>query len=156
MNYLAMKKYGATPEARRPRIVIGPWTHTGRGSKLLRFDYGPTAAIDWNGYICRWFDYHLKGIANGVRNDPPVQVYQYLIEFWRGTGNAFLKGHRIRIEISSSYYSLYLRNLNTGADNVGLETSHVIAHQTIHHHATHPSHVILPVIPVRDSNRSPE
>ena len=316
MNYLAMKKHGGSPEARRPRIVIGPWTHTGRGSKLLRFDYGPTAAIDWDGYICRWFDYHLKGIANGVLDDPPVhvfvmghncwraeqdwplpgtqwtkyylhsggkansstgdgtlstippgdespdkytydpmhptlsafkgphidgpvdtgpvstgqdllvyttprleedlevigpitaklyaatsardtdwmvrlvdvhpdgyaallcdgiirarcrdperggafnstklsqiepdKVYEYLIEFWRGTGNAFLKGHRIRVEISSSYYSLYLRNLNTGADNVGLETSHVVAQQTIHHDAARPSHVVLPVMPARD------
>ncbi|NQT12744.1 MAG: hydrolase, partial [Planctomycetes bacterium] len=80
----------------------------------------------------------------------PDKVYEYLIEFWRATGNAFLKGHRIRIEISSSYYSLYLRNLNTGADNVGLETSHVVAQQTIHHDAARPSHVVLPVIPARD------
>ena len=316
MNYIGMKQYGGTPEARRPRIVIGPWAHVGRGRKLLRFDYGPTAAIDWNGYMCRWFDYHLKGINNGVLDDPPVhvfvmgynrwraeqdwplpgtkwteyylhsggkanssagdgtlsttppgdeppdryaydplhptlsaykgphvdgavdtrpvsagedllvytttpleesievvgpitaklyaatsardtdwmvrlvdvhpdgyaaligngvlrarcrdperggafnsaklsqiepgEVYEYLIEFCRVTGNAFLEGHRIRIEISSSYYPYYLRNLNTGADNVGLETSHVVAQQTIHHDATRPSHVVLPVIPARE------
>jgi len=35
------------------------------------------------------------------------------------TGNVFQPGHRIRIEISSSYFPYYLRNLNTGADNVG-------------------------------------
>jgi hypothetical protein len=53
--------------------------------------------------------------------------------------------------MSSSYYSFYLlRNLNTGTDNVGLETSHVVAQQTIHHDATVPSHVVLPVIPARD------
>ena len=66
------------------------------------------------------------------------------------TGNAFLKGHRIRIEISSSYYSLYLRNLNTGADNVGLETSHVVARQMIYHDSQRPTHVVLPVIPARN------
>ena len=55
----------------------------------------------------------------------PGKVYEYSIEFWRATGNVFLKGHRIRVEISSSYYPLYLRNLNTGADNVGLETTQV-------------------------------
>jgi putative CocE/NonD family hydrolase len=61
MNYLGMKRYGGAPEARRPRIVIGPWAHTGRGRRLLRFDYGPTAAVDWDGYVCRWFDYTSRG-----------------------------------------------------------------------------------------------
>jgi uncharacterized protein len=325
MNYMGMKQHGGTPEARQPRLVIGPWPHVGRGRELLGFDYGPTAAIDWDGYICRWFDYHLKGIENGVLDDPPVhvfvmgrnqwraesdwplpqtkwtkyyfhsggkanslagdgsldttrpgnqppdkytydplqptrsafkgphidgpadtrdfstgqdvlvyttpplaeelevtgpitatlyastsardtdwmvrlidvhpdgyasllcdgvlrarcrdperggafnsaklseiepdKVYEYLIEFWRGTGNVFLKGHRIRIEISSSYYPLYLRNLNTGADNVGLETTQVTAHQTIFHDTERPSHVVLPVIPtpnpIRDEAQIP-
>ena len=57
------------------------------------------------------------------------------------------KGHRIRVEISSSWFPYYLRNLNTGADNIGLETTSVIAKQTIMHDAKHPSHVVLPVIP---------
>jgi putative CocE/NonD family hydrolase len=77
----------------------------------------------------------------------PGKIYEYLIEFWRATGNVFLKGHRIRIEISSSYYPLYLRNLNTGADNIGLETTQVVAHQTIYHDSERPSHIVLPVIP---------
>ena len=302
------------PDVRESSSAPGR-TRVGDAS-CYRFDYGPTAAIDWDGYICRWFDYHLKGVANGVLDDPPVhvfvmghnrwraeqdwplpgtkwtkyylhsggkanssagdgtlsttsagrraagpvhlrshapdslgvqgpahrrpgrhaarstgqdllvyttppleedlevvgpitaklyaatsardtdwmvrlidvhgptataallcdgvlrarcrdperggafnsaklstiepgKVYEYLIEFWRATGNAFLKGHRIRVEISSSYYSLYLRNLNTGADNVGLETSHVVAQQTIHHDAQRPTHVVLPVIPAK-------
>ncbi len=79
----------------------------------------------------------------------PDKVYEYLIEFWRATGNVFLKGHSMRIEVSSSYYPYYLRNLNTGADNVGLETSHAVARQTIYHDAERPSHVVLPVIPNR-------
>jgi len=92
------------------------------------------------------------GAFNSTKLSPiePDKVYEYLIEFWRATGNAFLKGHRIRIEISSSYYPYYLRNLNTGADNVGLETSHVVARQTIYHDAERPSYVVLPVIPARD------
>jgi predicted acyl esterase len=44
----------------------------------------------------------------------PDQPYDYSIDFWRPTGNRFARGHRIRIEISSSYYPFYLRNLNTG------------------------------------------
>lgn len=61
----------------------------------------------------------------------------------------FKKGHRIRVEISSGYFPFYLRNLNTGADNIGLETRSVVARQKIHHDSRYPSHVILPVIPSR-------
>lgn len=77
----------------------------------------------------------------------PDQPYDYTIDFWRPTGNRFSRGHRIRIEISSSYYPYYLRNLNTGDDNLGLTTKSVIARQTIYHDRERPSHVVLPVIP---------
>jgi hypothetical protein len=79
----------------------------------------------------------------------PGQVHEYTIEFWRATANLFKKGHRIRLEVSSSYYPYYLRNLNTGADNLGLETRSVVARQRIHHNKEYPSHVVLPVIPPR-------
>lgn len=315
MNYLAMKQHGATTEARRPRMVIGPWQHIINSSrKIGAFDYGDEAVIDWDGYVCRWFDHWLKGVENDVENDAPVQlfvmgrnrwriaqdwplpetqwtkfyfhsnghangiggngtlststdqaapsdsytydpvkptrscftgghledgaadtrksssgddvlvyttplleeevevigpitaklyaatsasdtdwmvrlidvqpdgfsamlcegvmrarhrdpehngafnpaklstiepnaVFEYTIDFWRATANVFGKGHRIRIEISSSWFPYYLRNLNTGADNIGLETRSVIAKQTIYHDAKHPSHVVLPIIP---------
>ncbi len=77
----------------------------------------------------------------------PGRPYEYTIDFWRPTGNLFARGHRIRIEISSSYYPYYLRNPNTGQDNIGLATEFQPAQQTIFHDADHPSHVILPVIP---------
>ncbi len=318
MNYLAMKQHGATPEARRPRLVIGPWPHIfNQNRKVGAFDYGPDAVINWDGYVCRWFDHWLKGTDNGVMRDPPVhvfvmgrnkwsaeqdwplpqtrwtkyylhsgghanstggdgllntsppgapgdaafdtyiydpanptrspftgghledgaadtrasasgagvlvyttppleeevevtgpitaklyaatsardtdwmvrlidvqpdgysamlgegvlrarhrdpardgafnpdklsviepnQVYEYTIEFWRATANAFAKGHRIRVEISSSYFPYYLPNLNTGADNIGLETNIVVAEQKLMHGAGQPSHVVLPIIP---------
>jgi putative CocE/NonD family hydrolase len=81
----------------------------------------------------------------------PNQVYEYTVKFWRGTGNVFGKGHRIRVEISSSYFPYYLRNLNTGADNVGLvnESDAVVATQSVHHGPRYPSHIVLPVIPRR-------
>jgi len=317
MNYRGVKQHGATPEARRPSLVIGPWPHSfNRNRKTGVFDYGPSAVIDWDGYACRWFDRYLKEIDNGVEKDPRVHVfvmnankwraeqdwplpqtkwvkfylhskgkanslngdgtlsttapadeppdaytydpmkptlapftgghledgavdsrkpaagndvlvyntpeltedfevvgpieaklfastlakdtdwmvrlidvrpdgyaallcdgvirarcrdpqeqgaynseklstiepgkaYEYTIRFWRGTGNLFPKGHRIRVEISSSYYPYYLRNLNTGADNIGLETKTVVAEQTIYHDKERPSHVVLPVIPAK-------
>ncbi len=77
----------------------------------------------------------------------PNKTYPYTIDFWRPTGNVFAKGHRIRIEVSSSYYPYYLRNLNTGEDNIALATQPVIAQQLLRHDSRHPSHVVLPLIP---------
>lgn len=76
MNYLAMKQHGATVDARLPRLVIGPWPHSINASqKLGAVDYGAEAVIDWDGYVCRWFDHWLKGRGNDVENDAPVHVF---------------------------------------------------------------------------------
>jgi putative CocE/NonD family hydrolase len=99
---------------------------------------------------CRDSDHDGAFTAVKLSAIEPGQVYEYTIRFWRATGNLFRQGHRIRVEISSSYYPYYLRNLNTGADNIALETTSVVARQTIEHNAAHPSHVVLPVIPSRD------
>ena len=81
----------------------------------------------------------------------PNRVYEYTIKFWRATGNVFAEDHRIRVDISSSYYPFFLRNLNTGADNLALvkESEAVIATQTVHHGGRTASHIVLPVIPPR-------
>jgi putative CocE/NonD family hydrolase len=76
MNYLGMKEHGGSPAARRPRIVIGPWQHIiNRDQVAAGVDFGKQAIIDWDGYILRWFDHHLKGVDNGVLKDPPVHVF---------------------------------------------------------------------------------
>ncbi len=319
MNYLAMQEYGATPAARQPRMVIGPWEHIINSRReAAGVDFGEDALIDWDGYVLRWFDYHLMGIDNGILDDPPVHVFvmgrnewrtaddwplpetqftryylhsggdanssegdgllsteppadeppdhyvydpadptpsagfenghidgprdisrsalrddvlvyqteplaepveiigpismqfvaatsaadtdwmirlsdvredgralflaeglmrarhrdpdnegrfnphrlstidpgaplEYVIDFWRPTGNLFAQGHRIRIEISSSYYPYYLRNPNSAADNIGLVTELQQADQTIFHSSDRPSFVVLPVVPVDPS-----
>lgn len=64
------------------------------------------------------------------------------------TSNLFRKGHRIRIEISSSNFPRFDRNPNTGraiADETELQT----AAQTVYHDKKHSSFVLLPVIPVQ-------
>jgi uncharacterized protein len=325
MNYLGMKKYGATPDSRRPTIIIGPWTHDipwthdNNQGVVAGVDYGPEATIDLEGYITRWFDHYLKGINNGVELDPsvyvfvmgenkwhterdwplpeakptkfyfasnghanslngnglltvvpprrdaadsfvydprnptrdpfedyadhngnidgaldtqlsamrddvlvyqtppltsavevtgpieavlyaatsaedtdwfirlvdvnsdghamllaegamrarnrdpadqgrfnaaqlskiePRRVYQYTIQFWRVTGNLFKRGHRIRVEISSSWFPYFLANLNTGADNAATElmADAVVARQTVTHGPRHPSLIVLPIV----------
>lgn len=315
MNYLGMKQYGGSVDARRPRMIIGPWDHIINTRRVAAgVDFGSEAIIDWDGYIIRWFDYYLKDIENGLENDPPVHVFvmgrnqwraaldwplpqtqftrfylhsngtanssrgdgslttqrpgsespdeylynphtptpsaafanghidgprdisqsafrndvlvydtpvltddmeitgpvtatlfasssaydtdwmirlsdvypdgralflaegvmrarhrdpknhgrfnpeilsqlqphephEYQIDFWRPTGNVFTKGHRVRIEISSSYFPYYLRNPNTKQDNIGHVTKFQKARQRIFHDVQYPSHVVLPIIP---------
>jgi putative CocE/NonD family hydrolase len=61
------------------------------------------------------------------------------------TSNAFLPGHRIRVEVSSSNFPRFDRNLNTGGNNYD-EKDPLIAHNVIHHGARYPSVVMLPVV----------
>ena len=61
------------------------------------------------------------------------------------TSNAFLPGHRVRVEVSSSNFPRFDRNLNTGGNNYD-EKDPVIAHNVIHHGARYPSVVMLPVV----------
>ncbi len=61
------------------------------------------------------------------------------------TSNAFLPGHRIRLDITSSDFPNYDRNHNTAADqNADAELK--TAEQTIHHGGAHATRIILPWI----------
>lgn len=60
------------------------------------------------------------------------------------TSNYFKKGHRIRIEISSSNFPRFARNLNTGGNNYD-EKDGVVAHNKIHHSSQYPSQIRLPI-----------
>jgi hypothetical protein len=75
----------------------------------------------------------------------PGQVYEVTIDAGV-TSNVFLKGHRVRLEISSSNFPRFDRNPNTGRP-VADETVLRKASQLIYHDRAHPSHILLPVIP---------
>lgn len=76
----------------------------------------------------------------------PGQVYEYAISLWE-TSQVFAKGHRIRLEISSSNFPRYARNQNTGLP-LGISAEIKTATQTIFHDAQQPSHLLLPIIPI--------
>ncbi len=61
------------------------------------------------------------------------------------TSNYFEKGHRIRIEVSSSNFPRFARNLNTGGNNYD-EKEGVVATNSIHHSDQYPSQIRLPMI----------
>lgn len=61
------------------------------------------------------------------------------------TANRFLRGHRIRVHVTSSFFPHLDRNPNTGRPSA-IETRLVPARQTVFHEAGRPSRVILPVV----------
>ena len=75
----------------------------------------------------------------------PGRVLAYTIEL-QPTSNVFKKGHRIRLDITSSNFPLWDRNLNTG-NPPGTDTEIRSADQTVYHDSEHPSCVVLPMIP---------
>jgi uncharacterized protein len=73
------------------------------------------------------------------------KVYSLAIDLW-ATSNVFRAGHRIRLEVSSSNFPRFDRNLNTG-ESAATSTKFASATNTILHDADHPSDLILPIVP---------
>jgi putative CocE/NonD family hydrolase len=61
------------------------------------------------------------------------------------TSNFFEAGHSLRIEVSSSNFPRFTRNLNTGGNNYD-ESEGVVAHNQVHHSAQYPSQIRIPFV----------
>jgi hypothetical protein len=61
------------------------------------------------------------------------------------TSNCFAPGHRLRIEVSSSNFPRFDRNLNTGGNNYD-ETTALVARNTVHHSKQYPSQIVVTVV----------
>ena len=75
----------------------------------------------------------------------PGRVYPITIQLYP-TSNLFVKGHRIRLDVSSSNFPRFDVNGNTG-ENPATSPIKVTAENTVFHDADRPSHVMLPVVP---------
>jgi putative CocE/NonD family hydrolase len=123
--------------------------------------YAATTAKDTD-WVARLVDVHPDGFAQNIQDGiiraryragrvqpasllEPGKIYEYDIDMW-ATSNVFLPGHRLRLEITSSNFPRFDRNLNTGEDPA-TGTRMQTARQTIYHSARYPSHVVLPIIP---------
>ncbi len=74
----------------------------------------------------------------------PSEIREVKIDL-QGVANRFVKGHRIRLDISSSNFPLLAVNPNTG-ERPGHETHMVIARNTVYHDREHPSQISLPLL----------
>lgn len=88
-NFTGMRAKAPTQEARsRQRLLLGPWNHPGMrtGNPIGEVDFGIRSTggeIDVDGIHLRWFDRWLKGIENGVDDEPPVRIFLMGANEWR-------------------------------------------------------------------------
>jgi putative CocE/NonD family hydrolase len=75
----------------------------------------------------------------------PGKVYAFTIDVG-ALAHTFLLGHRVQLDVSSSNFPRFDRNLNTG-EPLATSARTEIAHQSVYHDRTHPSHLVLPVVP---------
>jgi len=119
-------------------------------SSALDTDFTAKLVDVWpNGYAQNLTDGIIRARYRNSREKPepmkPGEIYRFTIDLW-ATSNVFLAGHRLRVDISSSNFPRFDRNLNTGEDP-GQATRLVKATNTIFHDREHPSAILLPVIP---------
>ncbi len=72
------------------------------------------------------------------------EVYRLKLEPFP-TANLFQKGHRIRVDVSSSNFPRFDVNPNTG-EPLGMNRRMETADNTLYHDALRPSHVVLPIL----------
>lgn len=110
--------------------------------------YPPSA--DWPG----GFDLNIgDGIVRGrfresLREEvlmTPGEAYEFTIKLYP-TSNIFKRGHRIRVDVSSSNFPRFDVNPNTG-EPLNRQRRKYVADQTIYHDSAHPSRIVLPIIP---------
>ena len=122
--------------------------------------YAASSAVDTD-FIINLIDVHPDGFTQYITQGlvrasyreglgarkliEPGKVYDYRLSF-RPTSICFRKGHRLRIEVTSSDMDRHARNQNV-ADAPGTTANVAIAHQTIHHSGLRCSRLDLPVIP---------
>jgi putative CocE/NonD family hydrolase len=144
-----------TPPLSAPVEIVGPIRVRVYGetdakdtdfTAMLIDEYPPTDSFP-AGFALNLSDSICRARYRGYRRDPdpvvPGEVYAFDMEPYP-TANLFKKGHRIRLDISSSNFPRYDVNHNTGEALYGGRT-HEVAHNTVHHSRPHPTHVELPV-----------
>jgi putative CocE/NonD family hydrolase len=146
-----------TAELDEPIEVTGPITvrlwaassaiDTDFTAKLI--DVHPANADYPDGFSQNISDSIIRARYRNSRNTPamlrPGQITPFNIVLYP-TSNLFGRGHRIRLDISSSNFPRFDINPNTGGE-LGQDRRVQLAQQAVYHDPEHPTHVVLPIIP---------
>ena len=143
-------------------------TYTSRSLEQEVTVVGPVKAVlyvmssapdtDWVVRLCDvWPDGRSMSVCDGILRaryreslvQPtlmhPGQVYRVEIDM-QATAQVFQEGHQLRVEVTSSDFPRYDRNMNTGG-TFGLETQGQVANNTLFHDGSRASHILLPIRP---------
>ncbi|HWH78500.1 MAG TPA: CocE/NonD family hydrolase, partial [Candidatus Binatus sp.] len=130
-----------TPVLQEDMEVTGP-------VRLILHVSTTAAHTDFTGKLVDVFpDGSAYNVSDGIVRQPyhGETSSEISLELWP-TSRLFRKGHRLRLEVSSSNFPRFDRNPNTGRA-IPTETVTASARQTIHHDSQRPSRLILPLIP---------
>lgn len=131
--------------------IVGP-------VKAILYAASSAPNTDWVVRLCDvWPDGRSMSVCDGILRacyrDPlthptplhPGQVYRFDVDL-QATAQVFQVGHQLRVEVTSSDFPRYDRNLNT-ADLLGTGTQGQVAHNTIFYGGSRASHLLLPIHP---------
>jgi uncharacterized protein len=85
-----LEHYETLKHKKNTKIMIGPWAHAGFAPAVGDLNFGLSASsllldlkIDLTSLQLKWFDYWLKGIDNGIAEEPPVKIFVMGENQWR-------------------------------------------------------------------------
>ncbi|MFE9644441.1 CocE/NonD family hydrolase [Streptomyces sp. NPDC006365] len=122
---------------------------TGRVQAVL-FAATDGPSTDWVARLC---DVDENGLSRNVTDGivrvrvTPGEPAEHVVDLW-STSIVFRAGHRIRVQVTSSNFPRWDRNLNTGEPEESATTARV-ARQQLFHDPARPSRIVLPVVPAR-------
>lgn len=83
-NYAGIKGRGGNDRARRSqRLLVGPWYHGPFSGRTGDLDFGPSAKLDTDELLLRWYDYLLKGVRNDLAGQKPIRIFVMGRNAWR-------------------------------------------------------------------------
>ncbi|MCA1666220.1 MAG: CocE/NonD family hydrolase, partial [Thermomicrobia bacterium] len=87
-NFTGMRAHGPAAVRDRQRLLIGPWHHGGmtRGNPIGDYSFGVRSTggeLGVDDLNLRWYDRWLRGIANGVDDEPPIRLFVMGANQWR-------------------------------------------------------------------------
>jgi putative CocE/NonD family hydrolase len=141
----------STPPFKSDFEVIGPVSvELYASSSAVDTDFTGKLVDVWpNGFAQNLTEGILRARYRDSRDKPellnPGQVYKLTLDLW-ATANVFKPGHRLRLEISSSNFPRFDRNLNTG-ESAATSTHFVKATNAVYHDSDRPSALVLSVMP---------
>jgi len=141
----------STPPLSRATEVSGPVTVTLFASTSARDTdfWAQLTDVFPSGYSMHLTEGIVRGRYRKSLERPellrPGEVNEFAVDLWV-TSNLFLRGHRIRLDVSSSSFPKYDRNPNTG-HAFGQDSELLVADQAVFHDRSRPSRVVLAVVP---------